>query len=445
MCLNLLILFYYFVFTDGKHFNGGTIRWTPIDPYNNSTAVAITITQSYSWTYPYVKCANNVPISTSTWASANTNLTCVVDCSTDGNYSRAPIDILTDCTSASSSLQMMTSERSKNITLSAGAHFFLAYRGSSWVSLNDPAKAGLEWSIVTYIDLRKRSDGFINTPPVASVVSPQYAIVNRTIQINIPVSDVNTGDDVRCRWSTYTLGYRRRKRSDKEAASDRELIHFRKKRSCAASCTTSCILGCACSCSGCTSTTCTGSTCFLFGGCTIGVNGTTAATTTTETLGTLQSTSSYPIRQAIDECGGICYPGSVPNSTNLSDCTITLTGSKAGVCEHVQSSQYCVTFSVIASSATCATTTTSTTTSSTTSTTSTSTTSATTSSTSTSTASTTTSSTTSATATSTTSTTTSTTSSTSTSTTSTTTSSTTSTTATKSNQNNSFLQYIQTS
>ncbi|CAF3873141.1 unnamed protein product [Rotaria sp. Silwood1] len=389
MCLNLLILLYYFVFTHGKHFNGGTIRWTPIDPYNNSTAVAITITQSYSWTYPYVKCANNVPISTSTWASANTNLTCVVDCSTDGNYSsapidiltdfaititqsyswtypyvkcannvpiststwasantnltcvvdcstdgnysRAPIDILTDCTSASSSLQMMTSERSKNITLSAGAHFFLAYRGSSWVSLNDPAKAGLEWSIVTYIDLRKRSDGFINTPPVASVVSPQYAIVNRTIQINIPVSDVNTGDDVRCRWSTYTLGYRRRKRSDKEAASDRELIHIRKKRSCAASCTTSCILGCACSCSGCTSTTCTGSTCFLFGGCTIGVNGTTAATTTTETLGTLQSTSSYPIRQAIDECGGICYPGSVPNSTNLSDCTITLTGSKAGV------------------------------------------------------------------------------------------------------------------
>ncbi|CAF5094151.1 unnamed protein product, partial [Rotaria sp. Silwood1] len=74
----------------------------------------------------------------------------------------------------------------------------------------------LDWSIVTYIDLRKRSDGFINTPPVAKFVSPQYAIVNKTIQINIPVSDANAGDDVRCRWSTYTTGYRRRKRFDKE-------------------------------------------------------------------------------------------------------------------------------------------------------------------------------------------------------------------------------------
>jgi hypothetical protein len=48
-------------------------------------------------------------------------------------------------------------------------------------------------------------------------------------------------------------------------------------------------------------------------------------------LGTLKSTSSYPTRQAINECGGICYPGSVPNGTTLSSCTITFTGSRAGV------------------------------------------------------------------------------------------------------------------
>ncbi|CAF0996779.1 unnamed protein product [Rotaria sordida] len=216
MWLGLFILFYSFIFNDGKHFNGGTIRWAPVDPYDNSSSLDITITQSYSWTYPYIKCANNVPISTSGFTGANTNLICVVDCSTNGGYSSAPIDILTNCTSASSSLNMMTSERSKNITLSAGAHFYLAYRGNAWLPLNDPAQTGLEWSIVTYIDLRKRSDGFINTPPVATIVSPQYAIVNRTIQINIPVSDANVGDDVRCRWSKYTSGYRRRKRSDNE-------------------------------------------------------------------------------------------------------------------------------------------------------------------------------------------------------------------------------------
>jgi len=50
------------------------------------------------------------------------------------------------------------------------------------------------------IDLRFRPDGIINTLPTARVVSLQYAIVNRTTTITIPVSDVNSGDDVRCRW-----------------------------------------------------------------------------------------------------------------------------------------------------------------------------------------------------------------------------------------------------
>ena len=38
------------------------------------------------------------------------------------------------------------------------------------------------------------------------------------------------------------------------------------------------------------------------------------------------STSSYPHRQAIDECGGICYPSSVPNGTSLSNCTLSFKG-----------------------------------------------------------------------------------------------------------------------
>ncbi|CAF5135039.1 unnamed protein product, partial [Rotaria sp. Silwood1] len=111
--------------------------------------------------------------------------------------------MLTDCISASSSLGMMTSERSVNITLSTNAHVYLAYMGSAWVGLNYPPQSGLQWSRTTFIDLRLRDDGFINTPPVASVVSPQYAIVNTSTQIRIPVSDPNAADDVPCRWSIY--------------------------------------------------------------------------------------------------------------------------------------------------------------------------------------------------------------------------------------------------
>jgi hypothetical protein len=44
-----------------------------------------------------------------------------------------------------------------------------------------------------------RPDGFINTEPVATVVSSQYLVVNRTTQITMPFTDGNVGDDVRCR------------------------------------------------------------------------------------------------------------------------------------------------------------------------------------------------------------------------------------------------------
>jgi hypothetical protein len=352
MSLRLLILLCSFVIINGRHFNGGTITWASINPYDNSSSVGVTITQSYAWTYPLINCATNVPISTS--GRSDSNLTCVADCSTDGGYSARPIDILTDCTSASSSLGMMNSQRSRNISLTAGAYFYLAFVGSAWAPLNDPAESGLEWSIVTFIDLRMRPDGFINTPPVASVVSPQYAIVNRTIQINIPVSDVNVGDDVRCRWSTYTPGYRRRKRADedkyiypqlsahkyKKTREYDESIHLRRKRG-GGSCPSGCSNGDNCNSHSCPSIpTCIG-TCNQSPCCNGTVTATvvttvpttvltTDSTTTIDTPGTLKSTSSYIHQQAIDECGGICYPSSVPNDTTLSNCTITFTGFVAG-------------------------------------------------------------------------------------------------------------------
>jgi hypothetical protein len=235
---------------------------------------------------------------------------------------------------------MMSSSRSHNLILNASAHFYLANVGSAWVPLNDPPQSGLEWSIVTFIDLRMRPDGFINTPPVASVVSPQYAFVSQTIQINIPVSDVN-GDDVRCQWATYTPGYRRRRRSNEEereahqfatqtykkVAKDEETIRIRKKRDCS-NCWGGCPYRCDCSCTNCDPSSCSsGSTCSnFFFGCPI-----TGTTTTIDTPGTLSSTLSYPNQQAIDECGGICYPGSLPSGTTMSNCTISFTGLTAGV------------------------------------------------------------------------------------------------------------------
>ena len=337
ICLISILVF--ITITEEKHFDGGTITWAPIDPYitNSSVSIPITITQSYAWAYPTISCATNVPISTSGRSSQNWNLTCVVDCNYDGGYSTKPIDILTDCQSVSSSLGMMNSERSRNLTLTAGAHFYLANVGSAWVSLGYPAVSGLEWSIVTFIDLRLRPDGFLNTPPVASVVSPQYAIVNQTVQINIPVSDINAGDDVRCRWSTYTAGSRRRRRSMNVELLEQfdyssSIARVPRVKRATTSCPSGCTYNTRCNNTNCKNTVCPGtrcqSTCCPYANSTAS---TTMGTTTTEIQETLKSTSSYPNRQALDECGGICFPNSVPNDTSLANCTITFTGRRSGV------------------------------------------------------------------------------------------------------------------
>lgn len=198
MIILLLFLLSFSITINASHFNGGTITWAPIDPYTNSSSIALAITQSYSWTYPTMTCATNVPVSS---GRGDTNLTCIANCSTDGGYSNSPVDILTDCISYSSTLGMMSSQRSVNTTLNIGAYFYIAYTGTAWRDLYDPTVSSLSWSIVTLIDLRLRDDGIYNTPPVANVISPQYVIVNTTSLIDIPVSDVNEGDDLRCRWA----------------------------------------------------------------------------------------------------------------------------------------------------------------------------------------------------------------------------------------------------
>ena len=185
---------------EASHFNGGSISWTPVNPNTNGTTVIITIIQSYSWVLSEVDCKNNVPITTSGREGENENLICIAGCGNDGGYSTKMIDVLTDCVSSSPSLDMMKSQRARNVTLNIGAYFAVAFQDGNWRDLEN-VDSDKDWSITCLIDLRRRPDGLINTPPVSNVASPQYVIVNRWTQIAIPVSDANQRDDVRCRWA----------------------------------------------------------------------------------------------------------------------------------------------------------------------------------------------------------------------------------------------------
>ena len=312
----LSILFILFRSIGGSHFNGGTITWAPVDPFDNSSSVTIAIKQSYSWSYPTVLCNTSVPISTAAYSGQNTNLTCVANCSTDGGYSQRPIDILTDCVSTSSSLGVMSTERTVNITLNSSAYFYIANQGSTWRNLNDPPQSGLSWSILSLINLVRRNDGRINTPPVASVISPQYVVINTTTNIKIPVSDAN-GDDVRCRWSIYRPGFRRRRDIDDEEIGGRSFFVREKRQGCSACNSGTCATNCPCSCPGCQSTTCNGTTCLEVPSCL------PLTTTTTTTLTTF-------VNPPLDECGGICHTNGLPNATTLANCTVSFTGLVPG-------------------------------------------------------------------------------------------------------------------
>jgi hypothetical protein len=108
----------------------------------------------------------------------------------------------------------------------------------------------------------------------------------------------------------------------KKSVEDKKTIHTRDKRhhsSCWSSCG-SCTYGCCCNSAACANAICNGNE------CTSWPSACPAGTTTLETPGTLMPTSSYPNIQPINECGGICYPSSVPSGTTLSGCTISFTG-----------------------------------------------------------------------------------------------------------------------
>jgi hypothetical protein len=211
---------------NSSHFQGGTITYKIVGT-SGSTA-SIMITQTYIYRWPVVYCDDATilaqsPVNISYYAEYYVNLTCVSNCNNTGGYQ--PVPIITYCTDYSSATDITVTQRTDVVNITIGAYFTVAfqsyvaiqftliaflffeifYRGN-WRTLNlpTPASSAYGWSIACTIDLLVRSDtGKLNTPPVATMISPVDICVGIPTVLVIPTID-SDNDAVRCRFANST-------------------------------------------------------------------------------------------------------------------------------------------------------------------------------------------------------------------------------------------------
>jgi hypothetical protein len=182
------------------HFYGGTVTWKPLNNTDSNPTIPIMFTQSYQWRRSYIGayCNESYVLNQSPLIpTPSTSLLCVTTPSSlCGGYGT----ILTSghCTDFSALVDSSSSQISTVENIAAGSKFCVAFTGTNWVLLTincgtnsssvspnstvttttmAPCYNGAAgWSIGCCIDLSIRPDGFINTPPVASIMSRMYTL-----------------------------------------------------------------------------------------------------------------------------------------------------------------------------------------------------------------------------------------------------------------------------
>ncbi|CAF1336500.1 unnamed protein product [Didymodactylos carnosus] len=205
----LLLIFPTFILT--SHFNGGTVTWGPVNATATGSPIQISITQTYSWTAGLIDCSNAMIVNHSlidynTYTSLpGQTLSCTGTCNfgTSGNargYNNST-PIIPYCTDTNPKMGTVIGQRTDIETLYVNDDFTVAFTptgSQAWIGLQG-ASASAKWSISTEIDLHLRPDGYYNSAPMATMMSPINIPLNQLQVINIPVSDNNDNDILKCR------------------------------------------------------------------------------------------------------------------------------------------------------------------------------------------------------------------------------------------------------
>ncbi|CAF3771940.1 unnamed protein product [Rotaria sordida] len=179
-----------------SHFRGGTITWRPFNNTPSGSTVDIQVRQRYSWRRSSVACTDTT-IANRGLIGSSYNVICVTGtCS-----SWTILNTQTHCTDYSVGLDVSSGEKYDTVTITNGISFSIVFGESAWLS-NLVVGSSTDWKVVNRINTIVRSDGYINSSPIATTLPVIYKAINQQHVHIVQISDFDGGDILKCRWST---------------------------------------------------------------------------------------------------------------------------------------------------------------------------------------------------------------------------------------------------
>ena len=182
------ILVWNVVCIHSSHFYGGTVTWKPVNNTASGSTIDVMFTQSYQWRRSWTGGGGGSGSCTQTTIQNKSplipNTGSTLNCVTGSCGGYTPISINEYCTDFSTLMDTSSGQISTVETVNVGSQFCVAYQDRAWIRVLSTNCAGnasglcfdssADWSIGTCVNLTMRSEGFINTPPVATVISRTF-------------------------------------------------------------------------------------------------------------------------------------------------------------------------------------------------------------------------------------------------------------------------------
>ena len=115
-----------------------------------------------------------------------------------GSFTSITADVF--CTDFSASTDYSKGERFSTHVLPLNRKYVIGFVSSAWLALAIGGNGA--WNVVGNIELTTRGDGVLNTSPTTSTLPVFYRRVNVQQVHVIQMSDADSTDTLRCRWST---------------------------------------------------------------------------------------------------------------------------------------------------------------------------------------------------------------------------------------------------